>query len=102
MTRKPTVTRRQAEKVLAAVKEMYPDSAEVFTLYDADHEEMPPGCWSIAAEGVYSTDEWPFEVIERAFLERKYGRRTGSGTCSSSRSPTGALASTPTTTEKGA
>ena len=74
MTRKPTVTRRQAEKVLAAVKEMYPDSAEVFTLYDADHEEMPPGCWSIAAEGVYSTDEWPFEVIERAFLERKYGR----------------------------
>lgn len=60
------VTRKQAEKVLSAVKKMFPRDADLFTLYSHEHEELPKGSWSIAAEGVYEPvlDCWPSRVLE--------------------------------------
>lgn len=46
------MNRKTAEKVLAEVKARY--GADDAALYDADHEELPDGAWSIAWEG----DSW--------------------------------------------
>lgn len=71
-TTKPKVTKRQAAKVLEAVKALFPGQESAFTLYDADHEDMSPGCWSIAAEGVYEpvADCWPMVVCNAAYEAR--------------------------------
>jgi hypothetical protein len=55
---KPKVTKEQAEAVLLAIKERYPESlyCDPPTLYPHDHEDMPEGCWSIAWEG--APEDW--------------------------------------------
>ncbi|AKY03749.1 hypothetical protein AVT26_gp67 [Streptomyces phage Lannister] len=57
------ITRETAEQVLAKLKELYPLDAAWFALYDADHEGLPEGSWSIALEGW----DWTYEVAERQF-----------------------------------
>jgi hypothetical protein len=47
--------RELAEKVLAEVKERF--GTDEPKLYDADHEELSEGSWSIAWEGA---DEWTY------------------------------------------
>ncbi|WJN62693.1 hypothetical protein [Streptomyces phage phiScoe10] len=58
------VTRKTADAVLAAIREMFPDDAE-FTLYDADHEGLSEGSWSIACEGL---EDWPHAVTDRIYF----------------------------------
>lgn len=55
------VTKKQAEAVLQAIKDRWPESQgwshiDGPTLYPHDHEEMPVGCWSIAWEG--APEDW--------------------------------------------
>ncbi|WJN62850.1 hypothetical protein [Streptomyces phage phiScoe2] len=57
-----SVSREQAEQVLATLREIFPLDADYFALYDADHEGLPEGSWSIALEGW----EWTYEVSEHA------------------------------------
>ena len=66
------VSREQAGRVLEAVKALFPGQEAAFTLYGADHEDLSPGCWSIAAEGVYEpvTDCWPMVVSNAAHEAR--------------------------------
>jgi hypothetical protein len=49
------VNRKTAEKVLAEVKEQF--GTDEPKLYDADHEELSEGSWSIAWEG---GEEWTY------------------------------------------
>lgn len=58
MPKPKEVTKEQAEAVLKAIKERYPESqyCDPPTLYPHDHEEMPEGCWSIAWEG--APEDW--------------------------------------------
>lgn len=65
------VTLKQAHEVLSAVKCLFPGQADLFTLYPAEHEEMPKGTWSIAAEGVWDINDcWPIAVLEVAHSVR--------------------------------
>lgn len=55
------VSREQAEAVLEAVKNRWPESegwshVDGPHLHDADHEEQPEGCWSISWEG--APEDW--------------------------------------------
>jgi len=50
------VNKRAAEKVLEEVKEQF--GTDEPALYDADHEELSEGSWSIAWEGS-GMDCWP-------------------------------------------
>lgn len=52
------MNRKTAEKVLAEVKAQF--GTDEPTLYDADHEELSEGSWSIAWEGS-GYDCWPLE-----------------------------------------
>jgi hypothetical protein len=63
------VSERAATAVLEAVRGMFPADLE-FTLYPAEHEGLPRGSWSIAAEGWYGEQEWPRTVAESASYER--------------------------------
>lgn len=63
---KSKVTKAQAEKVLGTLKKMFPDGD--FFLASHEHEEMPPGCWSIAWEGS-GLDFWPGMASESQFLK---------------------------------
>ena len=67
------VTRKQAEQVLEAVKQMFPYDADAFALFDHEHEDLPEGAWSIAGEGVWEPilGDWPFAVIEKHFIEKQ-------------------------------
>ncbi|WJN63324.1 hypothetical protein [Streptomyces phage phiScoe54] len=73
------VSRKDAERVLAKLREHFGDPS-AFTLYDADHEEMAPGTWSIAEEGIY---DWPMEAWQiegmpsGVFLEPRNGWSLG-------------------------
>ena len=71
-TNTDAVSAEQAGRVLEAVKALFPGQESAFTLYDADHEDMRPGCWSIAAEGVYEpiADCWPMVVSNAAYEAR--------------------------------
>ena len=59
------VTKAQAEKVLSAVKEMWPEAdgwshVDGPFLHPAEHEEMRPGCWSISWEG--APEDWALQA----------------------------------------
>jgi hypothetical protein len=60
MPKPKVVTKEQAEAVLKAIKERWPETQYSHidgpTLRDADHEEQPEGCWSIAWEG--APEDW--------------------------------------------
>lgn len=65
------VTVKKANEVLAAVKALFPEQEDEFTLYPAEHEEMPKGAWSISAEGVWDINDcWPVAVLEVAHSVR--------------------------------
>lgn len=65
------VSKKQAEAVLDAIKTRWPEADGWWvgmdgpTLRDADHEEQPEGCWSIAWEG--APEDW----VHYASLEIK-------------------------------
>lgn len=54
------MNKRTANKVLAEVKAQFGTTEPV--LYDADHEEMAAGTWSIAWEGGAEDWTWTFET----------------------------------------
>lgn len=59
-----TISREQAEAVLDAIKDLLPAHRDDFKLYPAEHEELPEGSWSIAAEGFYPEgDFWTYYVM---------------------------------------
>lgn len=60
-SKKPKVSQADAEQVLQALKLRWPEQegwshVDGPTLYSAEHEEMPKGCWSIAWEG--GPEDW--------------------------------------------
>ena len=63
---KPKISKAKAEKTLVILREMFPDAGESMWLASHEHEDRPPGCWSIAWEGS-GRDCWPFEASEAQF-----------------------------------
>ena len=74
---KTAVSKEQAEAVVEAIKENWPESegwsyVDGPTLYPHDHEELPEGCWSIAWEG--APEDWSWRAssevrVPGVFLE---------------------------------
>lgn len=65
------MNKRTANKVLAEVKAQF--GTDEPTLYDADHEDMERGTWSIAWEGS-GMDCWPMEFetkVPGVFVEAR-------------------------------
>ena len=63
MPKPNVVTKEQAEAVVAAIKAKWPDEdgwsyIDGPNLHDADHEDQPEGCWSIAWEG--APEDWAY------------------------------------------
>lgn len=82
MAKKQEVSRQEAEQVLRAIKDRWPETegwshVDGPTLRDADHEEQPDGCWSIAWEG--APEDWAMKasyefrnLVPGVFLEPMY------------------------------